>query len=88
MVRSLSLLFLVGLVIYFSLSLTRQPHCIQKFAVSFGPLDWSSTSKSLQFMPFDRQVRDLNWKIVHGVLSTAERLISFGYQYQLSCFCG
>ena len=63
-------------------------HCIQKFAASFAPLDWSSTWKSLQFMPLDRQVRDLNWKIAHGVLYTAERLISFGYQYQPSCFCG
>ena len=65
-----------------------QPHCIQKFAASFGPLDWSLTWKSLQFMPLDRQVRDLNWKIAHGVLYTAKRLICFGYQYQLSCFCG
>lgn len=65
-----------------------QPHCVAKFAPSFGPLDWSSTWRSLQFMPLDRQVRDLNWKIAHGVLYTAERLISFGYQYQPSCFCG
>lgn len=39
-------------------------------------------------MPLDRQVRDLNWKIAHGVLYTDERLISVSYQYQLSCFCG
>ena len=65
-----------------------QPHCILKFAPSFGVLDWSTTWKSLHFMPLDRQVWDLNWKIAHGVLYTAERLISFGYQYQSSCFCG
>ena len=34
------------------------------------------------------QVIDLNWKIAHGVLYTAERLISFGYAYNPSCFCG
>jgi len=65
-----------------------QPHCILKFAPSFGALDWPTTWKSLQFMPLDRQVRDLNWKVAHGVLYTAERLISFGYQYPPSCFCG
>ena len=65
-----------------------QPHCILKFAASFGALDWSMTWKSLHFMPLDRQVWDLNWKIAHGVLYTAERLVSFGYQYPLSCFCG
>ena len=39
-------------------------------------------------MPLDRQVIDLNWKVAHGVLYTAERLASFGYQFQVSCFCG
>ena len=65
-----------------------QPHCIQKFAPSFGVLDWPTTWKSLSFMPLDRKVRDLNWKVAHGVLYTAERLISFGYQLPSSCFCG
>ena len=65
-----------------------QPHCIQKFAPSFGALDWPTTWKSLNFMPLDRKVRDLSWKVAHGVLYTAERLISFGYQLPSSCFCG
>ena len=65
-----------------------QPHCVLKFASSFGLLDWPATWKALQFMPLDRQVRDLSWKIAHGVLYTADRLISFGYQYLPSCFCG
>ena len=65
-----------------------QPHCVLKFASSFGPLEWSTTWKSLQFMPLDRQVQDLNWKTAHGVLYITERLISFGYSYQPSCFCG
>ena len=64
------------------------PHCVFKFASSFGALDWPSTWRSLQFMPLDRQVRDLSWKVAHGVLYTADRLISFGYQYSPSCFCG
>ena len=65
-----------------------QPHCVAKFGPCFGPLDWSATWRSLQFMSLDCLVRDLSWKIAHGVLYTAERLISFGYQYQPSCFCG
>ena len=57
-----------------------QPHCVLKFASSFEALDWPTTWKSLQFMPLDRQVRDLNGKVAHGVLNTADRLISFGYK--------
>ena len=53
-----------------------------------GAWEWSSTWCSLFFMPLDRQVIDLNWKLAHGVLYTAERLASFGYQLRLSCFCG
>lgn len=30
---------------------------------------------------------DLNWKIAHGVLYTAERLSSFGMPVPLVCFC-
>lgn len=64
------------------------PHCIGKFRLSYPNLDWLSTWRSLFFLPLDRQVIDLNWKIAHGVLYTAERLISFGYAYNPSCFCG
>ena len=35
----------------------------------------------------DRPVIDIAWKIAHGVLYTADRLASFGYSFQLSCFC-
>ena len=64
------------------------PHCVGKFLPLFGAWEWSSTWCSLFFMPLDRQVIDLNWKLAHGVLYTAERLVSFGYQLRLSCFCG
>ena len=64
------------------------PHCVGKFRLSYPNLDWLSTWQSLSFLPLDRQVIDLNWKIAHGVLYTAERLVSFGYDYNLSCFCG
>ena len=53
-------------------------HCVGKFLHVFGPWAWSSTWSSLFLMPLDRQVIDLNWKLAHGVLYTAERLASFG----------
>ena len=52
------------------------PHCVEKFSGTFGNLHWST--RSLTFFDLDRQVIDLNWKIAHGVLYTAERLSSFG----------
>ena len=64
------------------------PHCVGEFLPLFGAWEWSSTWCSLFFIPLDRQVIDLNWKLAHGVLYTAERLASFGYQPRLSCFCG
>lgn len=64
------------------------PHCVEKFAPSYGELHWSSTWWSLSFFDIDRQVIDLNWKIAHGVLYTAQRLASFGLSVPLPCFCG
>lgn len=40
------------------------------------------------FLPLDRQVIDLNWKVAHEFLYTAERLPSFGYNLPTNCFCG
>ena len=63
------------------------PHCIEKFAPVFGPLYWPTTWRSLSFFDLDSQVLDLNWKIAHGVLYTAERLCSFGMSISRVCFC-
>ena len=32
------------------------PHCVEKFAGTFGDPHWSTTWKSLAFMPLDRHV--------------------------------
>ncbi len=64
------------------------PHCVEKFAPTFGALYWPTTWNALSFFDMDRQVIDLNWKIAHGVLYTAERLVSFGLSVPLPCFCG
>ena len=63
------------------------PHCVVKFAPIFGLLYWSCTWRQLFLFDVDRPVIDLAWKIAHGVLYTADRLASFGYSLQLSCFC-
>ena len=54
------------------------PHCFWKFLPSFGPLYWPVTWRQLFFFNIDRPVIDLCWKVAHGVVYTAERLISFG----------
>ena len=61
------------------------PHCVEKFAPTFGVLYWPTTWRFLSFFDLDRQVIDLNWKIAHGVLYTA---LSFGLSVPLPCFCG
>ena len=65
-----------------------QLHCVDKFSSSFGPLDWPATWRSLFFFDVDRPVTDLNWKLAHGVLYTAQRLASFRLPVPLPCFCG
>ena len=60
---------------------------MQKFSPSFGSLYWPATWSQLSYMPLDRVVIDLSWKIAHGVLYTAERLSSFGYAIPTACFC-
>ena len=64
------------------------PHCFWKFLPSFGPLYWPITWRQLFFFNIDRPVIDLCWKIAHGVVYTAERLISFGLDVPAPCFCG
>lgn len=39
------------------------PHCVEKFAPTYGELHWSSMWRSLSFFDMERQVIDLNWKI-------------------------
>ena len=65
------------------------PHCIEKFWPVFGDLYWSSTWQQLHAVQLSRPVIDLNWKITHGVLYTASRLVnSFGYKkIDVVCFC-
>ena len=64
------------------------PHCVDKFKPIFGSLYWLYTWEQLFLFDIDRLVIDLNWKIAHGVLYTADRPASFGYSLPLSYFCG
>ena len=64
------------------------PHCTQKYSSTYPDIDWVSTWRTLHLMPLDRQVIYLNWRKAHGVMYTADRLISVGYQFDPMCFCG
>ena len=64
------------------------PHYVAKFFPHFSPLYWSCTWRQLFLFDLDRQVIDLAWKVTHGVLYTASRLVSFVYSVPLVCFCG
>ena len=64
------------------------PHCEAKFFPQFGPLYWSCTWRQLFFLDLNHQVIDLAWKVTHGVLYIASRLVSFGYSVTMVCFCG
>ena len=64
------------------------PHCVEKFAPTFGALYWPTTWQSPSFFDLVRQVIDVNWKNAHSVLYTAECLSSFGLSVPLPCFCG
>ena len=64
------------------------PHCEETFLPLYGSLYWSATWRQPGFCPVDRAVIDVAWQVVHGVLYTADRLISFGYDYDPNCFCG
>ena len=58
----------------------KPPHCIEKFRPLYGELYWTSTWQQLHAVRWCRSTIDLNWKIAHGVLYTASRLVhSFKY---------
>ena len=67
----------------------KPPHCIEKFRPVYGGLHWSNTWQQLHQVRLDRVVIDLNWKVAHGVLYTASRLVnSFRYtNIDVMCFC-
>ena len=64
------------------------PHCVEKFRPTFGALYWPSTWRQLHFANFDRSILDFSWKVAHGVVLTAQCLISFGLHESQHCFCG
>ncbi|CAB4018750.1 Hypothetical predicted protein [Paramuricea clavata] len=68
---------------------TPEPHCIGKFRPTYGPLYWSQTWDQVHLTTLDRPVVDVNWKIAHGVLYTASRLVnSFGMaNIEVRCHC-
>ena len=62
------------------------PHCVEKFRPQYGDLYWPSRWSQLFCFNLDHPVIDLSWKVAHGVLYTADRLIGFGYDIDATCF--
>ena len=55
----------------------------------FPSVNWSATWHSIHLCRFIRSTLDTAWKIAHGVLPTADRLLRFRMQHvQPNCFCG
>ena len=53
------------------------PDRVEKFLPLYGVIYWPTTWRELFFFDLDRTVIDLCWKIAHGVLFTADRLIGW-----------
>ena len=62
------------------------PHCVENFRPTFGALYCPSTWRQLYFANLDRSVLDFSRKVAHGVVLTAQRLISFGLHVSQHCF--
>ena len=67
-------------------SCTPPPPRVEKFRPQYGDLYWPSTWSKLFCFNLDHPVIDLSWKVAHGVLYTADRLIGFGYDIDATCF--
>ena len=63
------------------------PECVQKFRPQYGELYWPFTWSQLFCFNVDSPVIDLSWRVAHGGLYTADRLIGFGYTIDANCFC-
>ena len=70
------------------MKITQFLNVLKKFRPTFGALCWPSTWRQLHFANFDRSVLDFSWKVAHGVVLTAQRLISLGLHVSYHCFCG
>ena len=67
----------------------KPPHCVGKFSPVYPEVVWPAAWQQVHCCSIDRQATDLAWKIAHGVLYTADRLVGFGLQnIEPACFCG
>ena len=67
----------------------KQPHCVEKFLPTYGPLHWPQTWSQLHICELDRKVIDLNWQVAHGILYTGARLAHRFHMAHVDslCFC-
>ena len=56
--------------------ITPDPHCVGKFLPIYGTLHCPETWDQIHMTTLDHAMVDVNWKIAHGVLYTASRLVN------------
>ena len=74
---------------YMSLVASLNPvaNCVVKFRPEYGALYWKDTWAQVHLFPLNRYTIDVSWKVAHGVLYTADRLLRLGVHVDPSCFC-
>ena len=67
----------------------KPPHCVGKYSPVYPEVVWPAVWRQVHCCAIDRKVTDHAWKIAHGVLYTADRLVGWGLQdVDPECFCG
>ena len=67
--------------------LTPVANCVSKFRPIYDTLYWKDTWAQIHLFPLDRYTIDTSWKVAHGVLYTADRLLRLGVNVDPACFC-
>ena len=62
--------------------------CVSKYETWGITVEWHSVWRNLQLWRYVREVRDTNWKIAHGILPTADRLLRYNSTTDPCCHCG
>lgn len=70
-------------------SLQRTQHrCVDKYSRWGLSVDWPTVWMNLHLWRFVRPIRDISWLVAHGILPTADRLLTFGMHVDPLCDCG
>ena len=68
--------------------LTQLQHSPPRCETKYPFIEWSTVWANLNHLRFMRPALDTSWLACHGVLPTADRLLSFGMSVSPMCHCG